>query len=69
MTELGVGEKLKVGELAAREADAKRSAFDKGATGPTLETSIGASPKFADVRGPRLMKFGLKLIAITQPSG
>jgi hypothetical protein len=49
------------GELAAREADAKSSAFDKGAA--TLETSMGARPKLEAVNGPKL-----KLSAITSPS-
>jgi hypothetical protein len=35
LTELNAPETT--GELAAREADAERSAFDKGATGPTFE--------------------------------
>jgi hypothetical protein len=60
LTELNAPETT--GELAAREADAKISAFDKGAL--TLERSIGSRPKLEAVNGPKL-----KLSAITQPLG
>jgi hypothetical protein len=62
-------DKLSTGEVDAREADANRFAFDKGATGPTFDRLIGSMPKFVDVRGPRLIKSVLNLNAITQPSG